>query len=243
MNPQSSTVRTKRIVIAAAAAVIGWNACAADVPPPPPPAPELYIPRGFETRKLESFSPDAQRELHGAINKSPVGTVREAKIDALAIRAYVQDVADKAEPWQSVRPRLAFAPVDLANTAFDEFSLVGGRVDGSPIKGGFADVKRVFRSPRGETLVLYEWAFQLTGGGGVLVEELVNGRVGKYPAIATILTSPDGNAVTRLFWATDSRAFRILVDRNLAREARLGDLFRWATAISEAPIAAGKVRR
>jgi hypothetical protein len=238
---EEPTLNGRYIALAATIAVIGLNAHAADVPPPP--APELNIPRGFETRKLESFPSDFQRRLHGSNSKSAAEAIPEAKVDARSIKAYVRDVADRAEPWRSITPRLAFAPVDLENTVFGEFSLVGGIVDGSPIKEGFAAVKRVFRSTRGETLVLFEWAFQLTGGGGVLVEEFVNGRVGKYPAIITILTSPDGNAVTRLFWATDARAFRILIDRNLEREARLGDLIRWATAITEVPIAAGNVRR
>jgi hypothetical protein len=130
-----------------------------------------------------------------------------------------------AKPARDVLPRSAIELVSLQGSAFDDFALLGYVPEGTTPAARWTAVTRVFTTPRDEVVALKEWDFGLDDGAVVLIDEMLNTKVGN--ARATVIVTHEGSFTqTLLTWITGSRKFELIAGCRLRSGCRSPDTWR-----------------
>jgi hypothetical protein len=168
---------------------------------------------------------------------------RNEPTDSLIVGDSSQWMANLAAYRQGVKraedvlPNTAIELVSLAGTPFERhFTLLGYIAEGTAPRGPWTSVSRMFAKPPGELVLLKEWDFGLDGGGVVLLDEMLNTRVGA--ARATFIVTRSGDVTqTMVQWISGTRQFELIAECRLSRGCADPDDWREiAGTIPAAPI-------
>ncbi|GAW87834.1 conserved hypothetical protein [Bathymodiolus platifrons methanotrophic gill symbiont] len=109
---------------------------------------------------------------------------------------------------------LSLEPSNLEGTPFYDKKVVSRQVSGTYNKGKWSTLSRVYEF---ENLILVELSEDdYTSGHGkvVFAEDSINEDINGNPAIFEVEVSPSGKAVTSLVWATDSKYYKLIMEKN-----------------------------
>ncbi len=169
------------------------------------------------------------------------GTFKNEPMDKLIIgdsegwmanlAAYRQGVKRAAD----VLPNAKIDLVSLTGTPFEnQFTLLGYVPAGTRPGGPWTAVSRLFAKPPGELVLLKEWDFGLDGGGVVLLDDMLNTKIGG--ARATFIVTQNGDVTeTMIRWITGTRQFELIAECKLTKGC--ADPDEWRQIVNTIPVA------
>jgi len=140
-------------------------------------------------------------------------------------------------PMDQVRGILAFEPVSLKGTPFEQFHPEGGwvlpEVEGEA-GGSTSSVMRAFTMPSGHRVeILEQDLFTLggEGGKGPIIKELFNENLNGVPAMLSVVQSQNGSAISTLFWETPTTTYSINMEGNVRKNGQYPSLLEMGRSI------------
>jgi hypothetical protein len=82
-------------------------------------------------------------------------------------------------------------------------------------------------------VMLHEWNYVGDGGGVMIVEELMNTRVGNTPARLSVKKSPAGWISSELMWVTKNRLFTLTVLDDVPDNSNAKYNIKWLSRLAE----------
>lgn len=107
--------------------------------------------------------------------------------------------------------KLNMTPADISSTVLANYTYEGFIPDGPTHDGPWTNIIRVFKRPDGVPIFLNEWDYVADGGAIVIVQEMMNTKVKKFPARIMLKKSNTGKNMTDLAWATEKKYFTLTV--------------------------------
>ena len=129
------------------------------------------------------------------------------------------DLQKRLKSWPDLVPLLGFVPVDLSDTPFAQFELIGGVLNAQIPR--FVNLRRtdhatrVFRRKDGLIVTLEEWDLSILGGGIAEVYRGPDVQVNGWPGYWSIEQAKSGKAYSSLWWQGATRKFELTVNSNL----------------------------
>lgn len=81
-----------------------------------------------------------------------------------------------------IEKNLTVKLADLSRGELNKYKLEGAYPDGPTKAGPWSSVTRVFKRDDDVAILLHEWDYIGDGGGVMIIEELMNTKLGKSPA-------------------------------------------------------------
>ena len=104
---------------------------------------------------------------------------------------------------------LHLRPANIDRSPLKDHSFKGAQTAGAKISTGWTGLLRVFKSPKMGHIVLEELDFSASGGGVMLIAELVNENVNGFPAILLSQQAGKSKTLTTLTWASNTKRYRL----------------------------------
>lgn len=139
------------------------------------------------------------------------------------------DIASDLVPLPRATAKLAFKPVELVGTPFAQYQLMGGMME--TVSGVESRLYRVFRSPEGHVLTLFEHDMSADGTNSYRAPQDEPERINGLPARLVVMEAGSGEAVSALSWKEGRRNFELWMDKNAARLNLKPQLFALAASL------------
>lgn len=178
----------------------------------------------------EAFRAAAARDLEDMKTKGFV-TVDDSALNAFR---YYQN---KILPLDVVQKNINMPLTDIASTAFRTLRYEGTVPEGPNPEGPWTSVTHVFANKDGALVMLYEWAYVIDGGGGVMQKELINEQIGGNPAVFTIKRTTSGAGATEVAWYTGDKFYLLTASKELHQPEQRAWLVGLANSLPSTPIA------
>lgn len=175
--------------------------------------------RGFLPPGAPGFA-EAQERLRDEARKN--GYVRVCDVNLGPFNRVFQAMAKSFD-------EVAFAPVELAGTPFEEFESVGGMAE--KLNGVKSILHRGFESSDGRKLILFEHDMSADGTSAYRNPEDEPERVNGIPARLYVRQGTSGAAVSNLSWTEGRRSFALSIDANVAGSPLREKLFALASSL------------
>ncbi|WP_323493245.1 hypothetical protein [Undibacterium sp. CCC3.4] len=135
---------------------------------------------------------------------------------------------------RNLQGRIKLRLATLDGSELSRFRYHGLLPDGPTRDGPWTSVIRVFSRADGLLIMLDEWDYVASGGGVVTVKEMMNAKVGPWPARFIVKKTADGRAISELTWASDEKYLTLSVWEDLSKpNRRNGDDLAWLIGIAD----------
>lgn len=182
---------------------------------------------------MKKLTPAARKMVEEDLNEQVFGENRrygEIPDDAII---YMKNYHSQIKKISDVEKNLTFKPADLSRGELNKYSLEGAYPEGPTKSGPWSSMTRVFKRDDNVTLMLHEWNYVGDGGGVMIVEELMNTRVGNTPARLSVKKSPAGWISSELTWVTKNRLFTITVLDDVPDNSKAKYNVKWLSRLAE----------
>lgn len=160
---------------------------------------------------INKLTPPVRKMIEADLSEQPFGAARrygEISDDAVI---YMQNYHAQMRKVSDIEKNLTFKLADLSRGELNQYKLEGAYPEGPTKAGPWSSVTRVFKRDDNVTIMLHEWNYVGDGGGIMIIEELMNAKVGKTPARLSVKKSPTGRISSELMWASNTRLFTLTV--------------------------------
>lgn len=160
---------------------------------------------------IKKLAPPVRKMIETDLNEQPFGTGRrfgEISDDAVV---YMENYQTQIKNVSDIEKNLTFKLADVSRGDLKKYILEGAYPEGPTKAGPWSSVTRVFKRDDGVIVMLHEWNYVGDGGGVMIVEELMNAKVGNTPARLSVKQSPTGRMSSELTWVTKHRLFTVTV--------------------------------
>ncbi|WP_221900045.1 hypothetical protein [Bathymodiolus platifrons methanotrophic gill symbiont] len=120
--------------------------------------------------------------------------------------------------YEDAANQLVIEPVNLEDTPFKEGELIGARISGSYQDGKWTNISRFYKFDDLGVVKFFENDYVTSKGRVQKAKELINEEVNGVPAIYRVNVSKSGAALTLVSWATDSKDYKLYVEKNGAKD-------------------------
>jgi hypothetical protein len=192
---------------------------------------------GIQTGKLTQTSirklpPAARKMAEEELKEQAFGSNRrfgEISDDAII---YMKDYRSQIKNIRDVEKNLTFRMADVSRGEFKHYTLEGAYPEGPTKSGPWSSMTRVFKRDDDVIVLRHEWNYVGDGGGVMIVEELMNTRVGNSPARLSIKKSPAGWISSELMWVTKKRLFTLTVLGDVPDDGKAKYKLKWLTRLA-----------
>lgn len=120
---------------------------------------------------------------------------------------------------------LSVEPSNLEGTPFFDKKVVSRQVSGAYNNGKWSTLSRVYEFDNLSLVEFSEDDYVSGHGKVVFAEDSINENINGSPAIFQVEVSPSGKAVTSLVWATDSKYYKLIMEKNASSNEDMKDEF------------------
>jgi hypothetical protein len=181
---------------------------------------------------INKLTPPVRKMVEAELNEQPFGTARrfgEISDDAVI---YMQNYHAQMRKVSDVEKNLTFKLADVSRAELKKYVLEGAFPEGPTKAGPWSSITRVFKRDDDVTVMLHEWNYVGDGGGVMIVEELMNAKVGNIPARLSIKKSPTGRISSELMWATKTKLFTLTVLGDVPDDSKSKYNLIWLTQLA-----------
>lgn len=183
-------------------------------PPTPTPPPPPIVMSGIQVVPLDQHDlpEQAKAEIRSRIERQKQGkVVMSSEAEVPDLDATVQKNARKLVSIDKLQQEVGLhgRPSDVTRSQLGKYALIGASQAGTRISSGWTGLTRVFNAPQVGHIVLEEIDLGASGGGATIIQELINERVGDYPAILLSQKASNHRSLTTLTWFSTTKRYRL----------------------------------
>jgi hypothetical protein len=176
---------------------------------------------------INNLTPDARAMMEADIAEKPLGPDRRFGVILDDAVLYMKNYHTNVKDIRQITKNVTFKLSDVSRSELQKYSFEGAYPEGPTKAGPWSSLTRVFKRDDGVLIMLHEWDYVGDGGGVMIVDELMNARVGEAPARFSVKKSPTGSIVSELMWVTKSRFFTVTVMDDVADEGDVKYNAKW----------------
>ncbi len=144
------------------------------------------------------------------------------------------DFVAQAKAMAVMPNSVKFVPTALEKTRFAGLELVGTIPEYQSDRTTTA-IRRVFRSPAGEVITLFEWDMVASGGSMTSHSQRGLTTVRGQPGRHTVVQSPSGLGHSELGWTENGRRIEVTINQGYGKGATLATLQAIADSLPQTP--------
>lgn len=133
------------------------------------------------------------------------------------------------QPFAPIMASLPFKPVDLSNTPFNDFKILGAMIE--PDNRTRSRLYRGFLMRDGHEVVLFEQDMSVDGANMGRNPDDEPERINGLPARFSVFHTPSGNAISHLSWVEKRRAYELWINTNVTKTPLRKTLFSLAESL------------